>query len=476
MNGKPLQSLGAFGLVVIGILAATTSDRGVSAQGRAASAAPAYHVVHLWPRPFHDDAWVLGSITGVTVDAQNHVWVAHRGADSLENNEKGMALAQPSSSVCCTPAPPILEFDASGTLVASWGGPSQGYQWPQVPGGIAVDTKGNVWIAAAGLEPPPPAAGRGRGAAATAAAEAAELGIAPGGAARGAAGGAADATAGRGRGAAADAGAAQGARGAAAGRGPAPATGPAAAPAPVVPADAHVLKFSRAGRYLLTIGTPGRMDGADSQTTLNRPAAVAYDAAANEVFVADSGNHRVAVFDADSGAYKRHWFAYGEKTAGAAAGPYDPNAPPARSFRDVTCVEISKDGMVYVCDRTSNRIQVFDKSGKFLKEMVVAKDTRGATVALAGGATAVISAHGSVWDLAFSSDAQQRYLFVADGVNKKVRILQRDTLAEAGSFGSGGRYAGQFLAVNSIAADAQGNLYTGETHHGKRVQKFVPGR
>ena len=419
----------------------------------------------MWPRPFHDDSWVLGSITGVTVDAQNHVWVAHRGADSLETNEKGMVIAQPSSSVCCTPAPPILEFDASGNLVSSWGGPSQGYQWPQVPGGIAVDAKGSVWIAAAGLEPPPPAAGRGRGAAATAAAEAAELGVAPG-AGRGAAGDAA----GRGRGAAADAGAAP-ARGAApAGRGAAP------PPAPPAPADAHVLKFSRAGRYLLTIGTPGKMDGADSQTTLNRPAAVAYDAAANEVFVADSGNHRVAVFDADSGAYKRHWFAYGEKSAGAAAGPYDPAAPPAKSFRDVTCIEISKDGLVYVCDRTSNRIQVFDRSGKFLKEMVVAKDTRGATVALAGGATAVISAHGSVWDLAFSNDPQQRYLFVADGVNKKVRILQRDTLAEASSFGSGGRYPGQFLAVNSIAADAQGNLYTGETHHGKRVQKFVSSR
>ena len=114
---------------------------------------PAYRVVPLWPRPFHDDSWVLGSITGVTVDAQNHVWVAHRGADSLETNEKGMVIAQPSSSVCCTPAPPILEFDASGNLVSSWGGPSQGYQWPQVPGGIAVDAKGSVWIAAAGLEP-----------------------------------------------------------------------------------------------------------------------------------------------------------------------------------------------------------------------------------------------------------------------------------------------------------------------------------
>src|ERR1700704_960361 len=187
MNRKPLQGFGACGLaLIVGLLGATTLDHDVAAQGRGAAASPpAYHVTLLWPRPFQDDSWVLGSITGVTVDAQNHVWVAHRGADSLENNEKGMVLAQPSSSVCCTPAPPILEFDASGNLVSSWGGPSQGYQWPQVPGGIAVDTKGNVWIAAAGLEPAPAAAGRGRG---DAAAEAAELGVAPGG--RGAPGGA----------------------------------------------------------------------------------------------------------------------------------------------------------------------------------------------------------------------------------------------------------------------------------------------
>src|SRR4029079_6148747 len=125
------------------------------------------------------------------------------------------------------------------------------------------------------------------------------------------------------------------------------------------------------------------------QTTLNRPAAVAYDTAANEVFVADSGTHRVAVFDADSGAYKRHWFAYGEKAAGAPAGAYDPAASVSRSFRDLTCIEIARDGMVYVCDRTSNRIQVFDKAGMFVKEMVIAKDTRGATVTLTAGATAV---------------------------------------------------------------------------------------
>jgi len=218
------------------------------------------------------------------------------------------------------------------------------------------------------------------------------------------------------------------------------------------------------------------MDGPDSQTTLNRPSAVAYDAAANEIFVADTGNRRIVVFDADKGAYKRHWFAFGEKTASAAPGPYSPADPPARSFRDVTCVEITRDGMVYVCDRSSNRIQVFDKSGKFIKEAIVARDTMGATVALGGGANFVVSAHGSVWDLAFSSDPQQRYLFVADGVNKKVRVLARDSLTEVGAIGSGGRYPGQFLAVNAIAVDSQGNMYTGETHHGKRVQKFAPGK
>jgi len=417
----------AMGLLLAAALASPVGiSIGVSAQGRATAAAPTYHVVPLWPAPFPDDSWVLGSITGVAVDGQNHVWVAQRGFDSLESNEKGRALVPtPSSTVCCVPAPFILEFDASGQLLSSWGGPSQGYRWPQATGGIAVDTKGNVWITAAGLDPAPPGSARGRGA-----------------------GVAGEVIEGR-----------EGGRSAAA-----------------VLVDAHVLKFSHDGRYLLTIGTPGKVEDADSHTTLNRPAAVAYDAAVNEVFVADSGNHRIIVFDADTGAYKRHWFAYGEKAAPPPAGAYDPAAPAAKSFRDVTCVEISRDGKVYVCDRTSNRIQVFDKDGRFLQEMVIAKETRGATVALAAGATAVISAHGSVWDLAFSSDPQQRYVFVADGVNKKIRILSRDTLAEVGSFGSGGRYPGQFLAVDSVATDSQGDVYTGETHHGKRVQKFVPGR
>src|SRR5262249_22703406 len=150
--------------------------------------------------------------------------------------------------------------------------------------------------------------------------------------------------------------------------------------APAGPADAHVIKFDRTGKFLMQIGTPGKMEGPDSQTTLNRPAAVAVDTGANEVFIADSGNHRIVVFDSETGVYKRHWGAYGEKPVAAGGGAYDAAATPARQFRDVTCVEIAKDGMVYVCDRTSNRIQVFQKDGKFVKEGFVAKETKGATV------------------------------------------------------------------------------------------------
>ena len=388
-------------LVLSGVIAVQ-----YDAATQGSNAGPRYRVDPWWPRPFTNQSWVLGSVTGVTVDAQNHIWVVHRGGDSLEANEKGMMLTPPSATLCCQAAPSVLEFDQKGVLVSNWGGPGQGYTWPQSPGSLAVDAKGNVWITAAGLEAPPatPARGRGRG-------------------------------------------------------------GP-----PPGPADAHVLKFSRDGKFLLQIGAPGKMDGPDSQTTLNRPSAVAFDAAANELFVADTGNRRIVVFDADKGLYKRHWFAYGEKAAGAAPPAYAPNDPPAKSFRDVTCIDISRDGMVYVCDRSSNRVQVFRKDGTFVKEGIVSKNTLGATVT---GQFGVVSSYGSAWDLAFSSDAQQRYVFVANGHDKKVHILQRDTLAPVGTFGSGGRYPGQFLAVGSIAVDAQGNVYAGEQHHGKRVQKFV---
>src|SRR5438874_5927056 len=244
-----------------------------------AAQAPTFQVEPLWPKPFPvAKHWILGSVTGVAVDAQDHIWVVHRGVDSLQANEKGPTL-EPWASACCYAAPQLLEFDAAGTLLGNWdpkgGG---GFDWPTNPSGITVDAKGNIWVGS-GLAPSSLPAGRGRGPAPAEAAAAAGRG-------RGDAGGRGDAAAG-GRG----------------GRG-----GGAAAPA--APADAHVLKFDKTGKFVAQIGKPGQTDAA-SPGNLSRPLAVAVDDAANEVFVADDGHSRVAVFDAGTGAYKRAWTANG---------------------------------------------------------------------------------------------------------------------------------------------------------------------
>ena len=209
------------------------------------------------------------------------------------------------------------------------------------------------------------------------------------------------------------------------------------------------------------IGAPGKIEGPASTTTLNRPRNMELDAAANELYVADTGNNRIVVFNAETGAYKRHWGAYGNKPEMVDLGPYDPSVGLASQFRFVSCVRIAKDGLVYVCDKTNDRIQVFQKDGKFVKEMMVSNSTLGGENG------------GSVWDIAFSKDAAQRYMYVADGYNKKVVIMLRDNLTVLGSFGQGGRLAGEFVGVGSLAVDSKGNVYTGETFQGKRVQKWV---
>jgi DNA-binding beta-propeller fold protein YncE len=174
------------------------------------------------------------------------------------------------------------------------------------------------------------------------------------------------------------------------------------------------------------------------------------------VYVADTGDQRIAVFDANTGAFKRAWGGSGEKPA-AATGSYDPAAAPGKGFRNPTCVKIAKDGMVYVCDKGNDRVQVFQKDGKFVKEMQVMKSATG---------------EGSVSDVAFSADAQQHFLYVADIQDKTVVVLDRNTLMPVATVGEGGRYPGMFYGLDRVAVDSKGNLYTGETYEGKRVQKF----
>ena len=123
----------------------------------AAVQAPRFEVDPLWPKPL-PNKWILGQTIGVSVDAQDHVWIIHR-AGSLEPGEVH-ATTNPPTAQCCAPAPPILEFDAAGNLIGHWGGPGQGYDWPDSNHGITVDYKGNVWIGGNGRGSPP--AGRGR--------------------------------------------------------------------------------------------------------------------------------------------------------------------------------------------------------------------------------------------------------------------------------------------------------------------------
>ncbi len=225
--------------------------------------------------------------------------------------------------------------------------------------------------------------------------------------------------------------------------------------------DSHLLKFSRDGTFLAEYGIPGQPEVNSTSTEFfGRPAKISFDAEANEVYVADGYVHRrVAVLDMDTGEIKRFWGAYGNVPDDTNPGPYDPDAPLIDQFRTpVHCAEPTNDGLVYVCDRPNNRIQVFQKDGTYVDEIQLAPRTLG---------------DGSTWDIAFSRDPEQTYMYVADGKNMKVYVMDRRSLEVLTTFGDGGRQPGLFFAVHSIATDSEGNIYTTETYEGKRVQKFL---
>jgi DNA-binding beta-propeller fold protein YncE len=371
--------------------------------------APRFEVDPLWPRPL-PNKWILGQTIGVSVDAQDHVWIIHR-AGSLEPGEVH-ATTKPQTAQCCAPAPPILEFDAAGNLVGHWGGPGQGYDWPDSNHGITVDYRGNIWIGGNGRGAPP-SSGRGQ------------------------------------RGQPAQPAAGQNRQ-----------QDESQSQAGASFNDNMVLKFTREGGFLMQLGKPSSSKGSNDTANLRLPAKTFIDKETNELYVADGyGNHRVIVFDAETGKYKRHWGAYGNPPDDTDLGRYDPAAPPARQFRNpVHCADLSADRLLYVCDRVNDRLQVFKPDGTFVKEAFFNKDTLGS---------------GSVWDIAFSRDPQQKYLYLADGENDKVHVILRETLEVLTSFGEGGRQPGEFYGVHSIATDSRGNLYTTETYRGQRVQKFV---
>ena len=338
--------------------------------------------------------WLLGTVIGVDVDDEDNVWIVHRGS-SLERKEL-YPTWDPPASYCCFAAPPVLAFSQEGDLIAHWGGPGEEYDWPASNHGVDVDHKGNVWIG-----------GNGRGASKAAAALPHH-----------------EDAMGKGR-----------------------------------VHDSMVLKFTKGGKFLMQLGEPFEGEGSHDLENFKLPAKTLVDPRTNELYVADGyGNRRVIVLDADTGEYKRHWGAYGNEPDDTQLPAYQPGDKPDQFRTPVHGIALSDDGMVYVCDRTNDRIQAFTTDGEFVGETWIEPDTLG---------------DGSTFDVALSRDPEQRYLYVADGSNQRIHILERESLEILTSFGDGGRQPGQFYAVHSVATDSSGNLYTTETYRGQRVQRFL---
>ena len=339
--------------------------------------APAFLVDPLWPKPLPNH-WITGNTIGVDVDDRDHIFTVHRNTENMfgGRTEIGLALGV---AECCTPAPPILEYDIEGNLINAWGGPVEGapYQWPESNHGIEVAANGDVWIGGNG--------------------------------------------------------------------------GP----------DSHVLVFTRDGEYIRTVGVPGEEFDSNSTTAFGRVAEIAIDEDAGEAYFADGYvNKRVAVVDAATGAFKRYWGAYGSTDIDDDADDtYTPGQPGPDVFRGpVHCAEPSNDGLIYVCDRGADRVQIFRPDGTFVSEHIYYPATL---------------AQGSTWDIAFSPDEDQEFIYLADGQNFKISIIDRASMEVLYTFGDGGRQPGLFYAPHSIATDSEGNIYTTETYEGKRVQKFL---
>ena len=357
----------------VGVLAtAPVSAQQAAHEHNAAEVPPNFQVDPFWPKPLPNN-WIFGQVAGVAVDSRDHIWIVHRPA-SLQERQV-LASRNPPPTKCCIAAPPVLVFDQEGNLIRHWGGPGQGYEWPQSEHGIYVDANDFVWLAGNG------------------------------------------------------------------------------------PRDHQILKFTLDGKFVMQIGRSGQSRGSNDTVNLNRPADTEVDVAARELFVADGyGNRRVVVFDSETGAYKRHWGAYGERPHDDPLPAYDPAQPPSRSFGSpVHCVRLTRDGLVYVCDRVNNRVQVFRRDGTFVQEFFISRETR---------------LNGAVADIVPSPDPEQRLLFSVDNSNSEARVIRRRDGHVLSSFGRMGRYAGQFMVPHNVAVDSQGSLYISEVDTGQRVQRF----
>ena len=344
---------------------------------------PKFEVDPDWPKQL-PHGYFFGQVAGLTVDAQDNIWVISRPRRVVPQ------LDEPPQEASGVPAPSVVAIDPNGKFLHGWGGPFMmseteraGFEWPVSEHGIAVDSKDNVWIC-----------GNGRDAKAKL-------------------------------------------------------------------DDNQCLKFTRDGKFLLQVGKSGQSRGSLDVQNLNHPSQPVYWAKTNEVFVSDGyGNRRVIVFDADTGKFKRMWGAYGKAPDDNASKErtYD---PVPQQFNLVHGLTISHDGTVYVADRNNNRVQAFTLEGKFLKEAFVAREIP-------------MKGFGTVNSVALSGDKEQRFLYICEGHQQRIRVLDRQTLQEIpqARFGHVGNQPGMFLGLHIITTDSKGNIYTGDGRDG-RVQKFT---
>lgn len=383
MNNRRTTLLSAAVLAALVLFAA---GHPAAEQAKPANA-PTFKVDPNWPQDMPNH-WIMGAVTGVFVDAKQHVWVAHL-PETLTEEElyeepwkvgTGADPGKPKPvqlATCCKAAPPILEFDPQGKLVQGWGqGSFTNFDdWPREPHGIFVDHQDNVWVGSFNRH--------------------------------------------------------------------------------------RVMKFTRTGKLIFTLGQYEKTAGSADTTLLGGPSGIWVDPKTNEAFISDGyRNRRIIVFDGATGKYLRHWGAYGNVPDDTEK--FDPKAMMSgalpKQFSTPHGITGSKDGKIYVADRRGNRIQVFDQKGKYLAEKVIAPATLSS---------------GSAFVPVLSPDAQEQWLYVADGTNHKVWILRRSDLEIVGEFGRGGRQLGQFLRPHGMSVDSQGNLYVGEASTGRRVQKFA---
>ncbi len=314
------SALFVFALAILPLSCSETTGAGSpdNSVGQSMSAGvPQFRYDPSWPETPLPNQWMLGEVGGMAVDDQGHIWVIHRPW-TVSGRELSAVEGE---ADCCTPAPPVIEFDADGRVVQAWPELQQFFAEPGTPAGQGNSIGGQgemLWEAEDG-----PGYGEWGRREHTVYVDHNDF-------------------------------------------------------VWVTVDESHLIyKLTRNGEHLLTIGEPGITGGSNDTAHLGRPAGLVVDPETNELFVADGyTNKRVIVFDSDTGEYRRHWGAYGNQPQDIQL-EFDPDGePPTQFVGPVHGIDLSRDGLIYVSDRRANRIQVFERDGTFVQEGFVSPETR----------------------------------------------------------------------------------------------------